>query len=173
MRNITGALAGIQFSNAILRELAESGISSNIRRSSNNPEKIQSIEWDNHFLLFDKTPKFIKKNIDVILLKSKMEHTSMKELLSVQKNYVALGELKGGIDPAGADEHWKTANSALERIRQSFKTQSPALFFVGAAIEADMAQEIFAQLKDGRLTSAANLTSHKQLADLATWLVHL
>ncbi len=24
-----------------------------------------------------------------------------------------LGELKGGIDPAGADEHWKTANTVL------------------------------------------------------------
>ena len=23
-----------------------------------------------------------------------------------------LGELKGGIDPAGADEHWKTGNAA-------------------------------------------------------------
>ena len=31
------------------------------------------------------------------------------------------GELKGGIDPAGADEHWKTGNSALVRIRKAFE----------------------------------------------------
>jgi len=31
-----------------------------------------------------------------------------------------MGELKGGIDPAGADEHWKTANKALDKMRKPF-----------------------------------------------------
>jgi hypothetical protein len=40
-----------------------------------------------------------------------------------------------GIDPAGADEHWKTANFALERIRKSFaKKKKPQTFFIGASI---------------------------------------
>ncbi|HAJ78349.1 MAG TPA: hypothetical protein DCO75_01135, partial [Fibrobacteres bacterium] len=30
-------------------------------------------------------------------------------------------ELKGGIDPAGADEHWKTAKTAIDRIVSAFK----------------------------------------------------
>ena len=40
---------------------------------------------------------------------------SSPETLHVEnpKHYLACGELKGGIDPAGADEHWKTAGKAL------------------------------------------------------------
>jgi type II restriction enzyme len=39
--------------------------------------------------------------------------------------------LKGGIDPAGADEHWKTAGSALLRIKRAFQAEglAPATFF--------------------------------------------
>jgi len=60
------------------------------------------------------------------------------------KSYIAMGELKGGIDPAGADEHWKTARAALDRIRKAFSKVevSPHNFFVGAAIAKRMAQEI-------------------------------
>lgn len=93
--------------------------------------------------------------------------------MEAPESYLACGELKGGIDPAGADEHWKTATRALDRIRESFQTRSPALFFVGAAIETTMAKEIFAQLSDGSLSYAANLTAPEQLADLADWLVRL
>jgi len=31
-------------------------------------------------------------------------------------------ELKGGADPAGSDEHWKTATEALNRIIEPAKT---------------------------------------------------
>lgn len=85
----------------------------------------------------------------------------------------ASGELKGGIDPAGADEHWKTARSALDRVREVFGGNPPALFFVGAAIEWAMAREIFADLQTGRILYAANLTVPEQVADLASWLVSL
>jgi type II restriction enzyme len=65
--------------------------------------------------------------------------------------YVALGELKGGIDPAGADEHWKTARSALDRIKKAFEKvgQQPRRFFIGAAIEKEMAIEIWHDLEAG------------------------
>lgn len=91
------------------------------------------------------------------------------------ERYIALGELKGGNDPAGADEHWKTANSALERIRTSFSNVGfhPMTFFIGGAIENAMSQEIFAQLTDGNLNNAANLTSVDQLNSICDWLISL
>jgi len=90
-------------------------------------------------------------------------------------SYVALGELKGGIDPAGADEHWKTARSALDRINTAFaaKAQKPHTFFIGAAIETKMASEIWESLKAGRLENAANLTDENQIASITRWLCNL
>ncbi len=86
--------------------------------------------------------------------------------------YIALGELKGGIDPAGADEHWKTAGSALLRINRAFQEEGlfPHTFFVGAAIEKRMADEIWEQLERGSLSNAANLTDASQVSSLGTWL---
>jgi type II restriction enzyme len=46
--------------------------------------------------------------------------------------HISCGELKGGIDPAGADEHWKTAVSAFRRITTSFgiiSVSPPILFY--------------------------------------------
>ena len=86
------------------------------------------------------------------------------------------GELKGGIDPAGADEHWKTANSALNRIRDSYKKAGYSNIktaFVGAAIEKAMAKEIYSQLCDGTMTNATNLTNANQLIDFCNWLISL
>ena len=96
-----------------------------------------------------------------------------QEFLEEKALYLACGELKGGIDPAGADEHWKTAGSGLERIRRRFGRRCPKLFFAASAIESAMAKEIFAQLKTGKLTHAANVTVEKQLEDLTQWLVSL
>jgi type II restriction enzyme len=76
--------------------------------------------------------------------------------------YLACGELKGGIDPAGADEHWKTAGSALARIRSRCGRRCPRLFFAASAIEEAMAKEIYHQLRIGKLSHAANLTVTKQ-----------
>ena len=45
--------------------------------------------------------------------------------------------------------------------------------FVGAAIEAAMAQEIFDQLKNGTMTNAANLTDKNQLVEYCNWLISL
>ena len=174
MRNITGALAGKQFSDAVIGAIMQRNMSSTIVRSPSNPDKVQSITWPSRLLLFDKKPNFIGNNIDVILLATTGLEQTLREQLEEKQNYLACGELKGGIDPAGADEHWKTANSALGRIHQCFTTSDrPALFFVGAAIEAAMAEEIFKQLTNRRLTYAANFTVPQQVADLASWLVEL
>jgi hypothetical protein len=47
------------------------------------------------------------------------------------------------------------------------------LFFVGAAIVSSMAKEIVSELRDNRLTYAANLTKPEQLENLAYWLISL
>lgn len=49
----------------------------------------------------------------------------------------------------------------------------PATFFVGAAVEKRMAEEIWAQLAKGELTNAANLNAEAQVASLARWLCEL
>jgi type II restriction enzyme len=121
----------------------------------------------------------IKKNVDLCLFDCAPDEIILgnnTESCHFNPNkYVALGELKGGIDPAGADEHWKTANSALERIRGAFSNRAhgPSTFFIGAAIEKAMASEIFDQLQKGVLSDAANLTNETQLVSICRWFVQL
>lgn len=170
MRNVTGASAGTKLTEKIIERL--SGNKKKIELLKSKTGKIQKVVWDGRTMLFDVKPHLIGKNIDVILLDS-YGISSEEKLLASKNKYLACGELKGGIDPAGADEHWKTANSALGRIRTAFGRKAPALFFVGAAIEASMAKEIFTQLKQGKLAHAANLTVEEQVDDLVDWLVSL
>ncbi|MEI2691132.1 MAG: AvaI/BsoBI family type II restriction endonuclease [Anaerolineae bacterium] len=119
------------------------------------------------------------KNVNICLLHSTPEQYRSKaqrpKVIRDAEFYVALGELKGGIDPAGADEHWKTANAHLGRIRRSFAAlpSMPQLFFVGNAIEASMAGEIWNQLESGELANAANLTDDRQAVSLVSWLCSL
>lgn len=176
MRNLVGSLAAEKFVNTLLQALGSSKKTYSLEKSETG--KIQAIKWDGRYLVFDHTPKLIGKNIDVILfdVTRVAEKQLEKRLISENpSHYLACGELKGGIDPAGADEHWKTANSALERIRACFskEKQKPALFFAGAAIETAMAQEIFEQLQNGKLTYAANLHTDEQVQDLVKWLISL
>jgi type II restriction enzyme len=96
-------------------------------------------------------------------------------VVSSPSRYLALGELKGGIDPAGADEHWKTAGSALIRIRNGFQQETlfPKTFFIAAAIAKRMADELWEQLEQTTLSNAANLTDADQVSSLAHWLCEL
>ena len=89
--------------------------------------------------------------------------------------YIALGELKGGIDPAGADEHWKTARTALLRVTAAFNSHNaaPKTFFIGAAIEARMAHEIWEMLEQGGLDNAANLCDDEHMTAISDWLCAL
>ncbi len=168
MRNIMGAKAKVKFIDAILAALRDKSIEPAVSRTE--ADKVQKVLWHERVLLFDRTPKIIGKNIDVILLR---QHHDERTLLTSWESYLACGEVKGGIDPAGADEHWKTASGALSRIREKFQGKPPKLFFIGAAIENSMAAEIFSQLQSGVLNHAANLNRPQQLSDLASWLVTL
>lgn len=147
-------------------------------------KRIKGLCWrslqKNRVLIYNLKVPIVKKNIDLSLL-----NCSYKDILFSKKTrqsahyepqkYIALGELKGGIDPAGADERWKTANSALERIRKSFKKHNciPHTFFIGSAIETSMAKEIYQQLHNLSLTNCANLTQKKQMVSLCSWLINL
>lgn len=186
MRNYAGAHAARAFVVALLDALQTNHDPSvwlkDVKGSCKLPEarllaeshKVQKITWSNRLLLFDKKPEIINKNVDMILLDSSTA-SAEAHLLHEHKSYLACGELKGGIDPAGADEHWKTARSAIDRVAEVFasKRKKPALFFVGAAIEEAMAVELFHWLQSGKLKYAANLTVLRQVTDLISWLVEL
>ncbi len=171
MRNLTGTSAGIKFTEKIIQRLSDDEKKIEVLKSKAG--KVQRVIWNSRTLLFDVKPRLIGKNIDVILINRRDASTPEGELLADKSKYLACGELKGGIDPAGADEHWKTANSALGRIRTAFGRSAPALFFVAVAIEASMAKEIFRQLKNGKLSHAANLNEEEQVNDLVDWLLSL
>lgn len=125
-------------------------------------------------LIYNLTVPLVRNNVDLCLFDCTPEQLS-KKTHKTPSAYLALGELKGGIDPAGADEHWKTARTALGRIHTSFAKHKakPMTFFIGAAIESKMATEIWAMPKKGELTNAANLTDDVQLASITRWLCSL
>ncbi len=194
LRNLGGALAERKFARAIISAL---GIESRnyvwlhsksgkwIKKELDDADielHLRGLGWhtedEARTLLFNLKVPVVNKNVDLCLFDCDSESISGHRKQSAiyrHELYIALGELKGGIDPAGADEHWKTANSALERIRTAFSREnlSPKTFFVGAAIEKAMAEEIFNQLKSQTMTNAANLTSENQVTSLCRWLIHL
>jgi type II restriction enzyme len=189
MRNLAGVLGERKFTRAILsalrlRKTPYHWYSSKSRtwiRFTDNDADIESqlkgLSWTHNSqkrtIIYNRKIKIVDKNIDISILSC--SHREIKAVYDKAESYLALGEIKGGIDPAGADEHWKTANSALGRIRDKFFKLgfSPKIFFVGAAIEKAMAQEIWRQLENGQLTNAANLTNADQVASLCHWLVNL
>jgi hypothetical protein len=184
MRNAIGSLAQRRLSLAIISRFANANVNYDIRignkyiQSKNidvnikqNAEQIKEILWSNkkgdRILLYNKKVSFVGNNVDLCLLSSKSTE--------IPSNYLCLGELKGGFDPAGADEHWKTARSALLRIATSFEKErvDVNLCFIGAAVEASMANEIWEMLQERQLTFAANLTIDKHLSEFVSWLTTL
>lgn len=195
MRNVGGVLAQRKLTRMLLSTLTVAGKSyqwlhSSMNRWASMTDEDSDIElylkglsWKNNdqnrTLIYNLTVPFIKNNVDLCLLNCSPQELATKKLAKATYKlpsvYLALGELKGGIDPAGADEHWKTARSALQRINQAFITHGlkPSTFFIGAAIEKKMAGEIWHQLEEGSLTNAANLTNDNQLASISRWLCSL
>lgn len=125
---------------------------------------------------FNMTNSIVKKNIDICLYNADKTYYKQGKIAKIHpERAIMLGELKGGIDPAGADEHWKTANTALDRIRTSYATERLQIqtSFVGAAIERAMAGEIYSQLRSGIMTNGANLTNTNQLVEYCNWLLDI
>ena len=187
MRNLVGALAQQKLTRAILSVFTLNGIkykwldSRNGRIWLDQPGDDYEIEiylkglsWEsgqgNRTLVFNLNIPAVKKNVDICMFDCSHSHYS-KEIINDSSKIIMLGELKGGIDPAGADEHWKTANSALNRIRTAFIDYEVKTSFIGAAIESDMAIEIYDQLMKGMLDYVANLTKDDQMTGYCSWLL--
>ncbi len=189
MRNIGGVMGERKLTRGILANLALAKISYQWLHSDSKEWitgkdddadielYLSALSWThkgrNRTIVYNRTIPFISKNVDFCLLDCSPQN--LGTAFTNISRYIALGELKGGIDPAGADEHWKTANSSLSRIRNVFSDNklSPHIFFVGAAIENSMAKEIWQQLENGTLSNAANLTDANQVASLCIWLCGL
>lgn len=194
MRNLAGALGEWRFTRILMSTFSVRGIAFKYLDSKSNKwmkshcepdieKQVKGLHWvsggKKRTLIYNLTVPTVRKNVDLCLFNcSPNEITFGKNKDSAHhkpEKYLALGELKGGIDPAGADEHWKTANSALERIRMAFagKDCNPHTFFIGAAIENAMAQEIYQQLSDRTLSNGANLTNGDQVVSLCDWLIKI
>jgi len=190
MRNIGGVMAQRKLTRAIISTLAIAGVPyrwqptrgdkwlAMPRDSSEIELSLRGLSWQRgrkqRTLIYNLTVPLVKNNVDLCLFAGNPARIESHHY-ALPESYLAVGELKGGIDPAGADEHWKTARTALERVRAAFaKTpHTPFTFFVGAAIEKKMAIEIWNQLEQGILTNAANLNDETQIASLSHWLCSL
>lgn len=192
MRNRIGALGQERLIRAIYSSMSVQGIRcyrlikdskrwSEVELGKTGTESdVKALYWVNasggRILIFNATIPAVRNNVDICLFSGDKDDCNLKMLVHQNNQAIMFGELKGGIDPAGADEHWKTGNSALNRIRSSFATAGfPRMMtsFVGAAIEHAMAEEIYAQLKSGELTNATNLTNNNQLIEYCNWLIEL
>lgn len=190
-RNLAGIIGERKFLRTLISVLNLSNLSfkwrdretgSWINGNREDPDiekRANAMQWNSNevvsrILLMNITVPIVKKNVDFSLIEGNITDRRNSTISRADK-YLALGELKGGIDPAGADEHWKTANSALIRIRTSFNAMNlkPNTFFVGAAIERSMANEIFEELQNQILNNAANLSNEEQLVEICNWLIHL
>ena len=191
MRNAAGKLGERKFTRALISALTLTettyqwlnGVSNTwIQETKDDADielSLKALSWEKNeetrTLIYNrKIPLVENKNIDFCLLRCTPNDVKYT-IHGASERFIASGELKSGIDPAGADEHWKTAQTALTRIRTAFANEdlSPDLFFIGAIIADSMAQEIWSQLEEGTLKNAANLTNPDQVASLANWLVDL
>lgn len=189
MRNYTGTIAQQRLSAALLARFRNEGAVFQWRGDSRvwaaAPQDdaaaalvMNGIHWTSRrrlrTLVYNLTVPQVRKNIDLCLFNVLPANLNQQAQATAQ-NYLALGELKGGIDPSGADEHWKTARTALNRIHTGFAAQGHPVhtFFIGAAIVNDMANEIWQMLEAETLENAANLTNENQLASIVRWLTEL
>lgn len=193
MRNRIGALGEEKLIRAILSTMNVQGIEydwmANIQgnfpwahMSDEDVEiekNMKALHWKNskgdRVLGFNLNVPVVKKNVDICLFACNIDEYEKGKIVKKTERAIMLGELKGGIDPAGADEHWKTANTALERIRTGFASVGVDIktSFVGAAIENAMSIEIYEQLERGILSNAANLTDNNQLTEYCKWVLNL
>lgn len=190
MRNYVGAIAQMKLVRKILSVFSIQNIEHKILKRKDSQwqtmsyedafeiaDEIKAITWKfegkSKVLFFNTTIPLVRNNVDISMYKGNETTYDNGNIVKHNKLAVMFGELKGGIDPAGADEHWKTGNTALERIRNAFSAYKIKTSFIAASIETKMATEIYAQLKDKTLAKAANITVDKQLTEYCQWLIAL
>lgn len=134
MRNLVGAIAEQKLIRALLANMSMQDLDYYWLDRRNQKEWIhkqkddfgieinmKAIAWENkkgkRVLAFNLTIPLVNNNVDLCLYHAAFSEYNEGKIVRCPEKTIMLGELKGGIDPAGADEHWKTANSALGRIR--------------------------------------------------------
>jgi len=141
----------------------------NIQQFLSNAEanriKYQEIVLKNgHRLLLDRQLQWYEPSGERKLLKIGADMISK----SVAIDMVWSGEIKGGADPAGSDEHWKTATQALNRILEATEKTGrpkPKLSFLATILVDRVAIEAQQWIDDGKLTSVYNLTKISESKD--------
>jgi len=127
MRNQGGLLGLQRFTRAVMAALSLAGhgyywMSSTSRSWQPRPADDSGIErhtrglgWaadgTERTLLYNLKVPRVGKNVDLSLLNARHDELDTAAITEPAL-YLACGEVKGGIDPAGADEHWKTAGTA-------------------------------------------------------------
>ena len=149
IRNIGGVLAQRKLTRAIISSIKIAGLSYEwlhcetnkwVKMSGNDADIeifVKGLSWSrdkkSRGVIYNLTVPIVGNNVDLCLFNC--SHTDLadkkraKDIIVSADLYIAIGELKGGIDPAGADEHWKTARTALERIEKSFSKLGMFLTF--------------------------------------------
>lgn len=194
MRNLAGRLGHRKFLRTIIASLAMAGgtfwwkdsKTGKWQRGESAKDGIEdqtrALYWkignrDRLLLTNVNFPIVRRSNVDFALFDAGMKDygKGRSDIVTQYTKAKALGELKAGIDPAGADSHWKEAHTALNRIRGAFATQGayPKIAFIAAAITTRMGDEITDQLDSGILGYAANLTKDEQIAMACSWLTNL
>ena len=190
MRNLVGALAQQKLIRTVISNLSIIGIDffwTDVKCKEwfkGNPiapieGDIKAMYWNykgnDRILAFNLTIPLVGKNVDMTLFDARPNDYDEGRIVRHHDRFLMAGELKGGIDPAGADEHWKTGNSALNRIRNAFDSVEIPIktSFIAAAIEQSMSQEIYNQLRSEILSYAANLTVDEQLVHFCDWTIKL
>lgn len=195
MRNFVGEVAEMKFVRKLLSVLSMYGATYRVLSKRNKKknlwqdmsyeqdyelaDSIAAITWKldgkNRVIFFNAKIPLVGNNVDVCVFSGNETDYNGGAIVSDNEKAIMFGELKGGIDPAGADEHWETGNTALGRIRSAFKAESHTVYtsFMGAAIEKKMAVEIWEQLVAGTLSNAANMTEDEQLTNYCEWIVKL
>jgi type II restriction enzyme len=104
-----------------------------------------------------------------------MTEYKQKDILRNIHKVIMVGEIKSGADPAGADEHWKTANTALKRVREGYSDNTHRVLtsIIANTITQHMAKEICEQLHSGVLDNTANLNNEEQLVQYCKWIISL
>lgn len=161
MRNVVGALAQQKLIRVFVSSLAIMGIEFTWFDDSKwyignydeyIEDKVKAISWctlkGHRVLAFNLNIAVVKNNVDICLFNADEDTFNNKQIAkNCNATAIMFGELKGGIDPAGADEHWKTGKTALERIQKAFSSvgrEDIKTAFIGAAIEDKMGREIYA-----------------------------
>ncbi|MCU0346684.1 MAG: type II restriction endonuclease, partial [Saprospiraceae bacterium] len=126
-RNLAGTLGERKFLRCLISVFNLAGIHYKWKDSDSNTwldkptdntdieKRIKAIYWKkktDRLMVLNINVPLVNKNVDLSILQGTPEDlkTGKESIIHQPEKYVALGELKGGVDQAGADEHWKTAN---------------------------------------------------------------